>query len=57
VLGYGDRLQTFSTVDLLENGAPGGRPTYDGDRHFDYNPLRTENMDGVWELALANMEF
>ena len=31
-------------------------PTYDGDRHFDYKPLRTENMDGVWESALANME-
>jgi xylose isomerase len=43
-------------VDLLENGAPGGGPTYDGDRHFDYKPLRTENMDGVWESALANME-
>jgi xylose isomerase len=42
-------------VDLLENGAPGGGPTYDGDRHFDYKPLRTENMDGVWESALANM--
>ena len=56
VFGYGDLLQAFSTVDLLENGAPGGGPTYDGDRHFDYKPLRTENMDGVWESALANME-
>ena len=46
----------FSTVDLLENGAPGGGPTYTGDRHFDYKPLRTESMDGVWESALANME-
>ena len=28
VFGYGDLLQAFSTVDLLENGAPGvGRPT------------------------------
>ena len=26
------------------------------DRHFDYKPLRTENMDGVWESARANME-
>jgi xylose isomerase len=43
-------------VDLLENGAPGGGPTYDGDRHFDFKPLRTENIDGVWESALANME-
>jgi xylose isomerase len=43
-------------VDLLENGAPDGGPTYDGDRHFDFKPLRTENIDGVWESALANME-
>src|SRR5829696_5333059 len=39
VFGYGDLLQAFSTVDLLENGAPGG-PVYDGPRHFDYKPLR-----------------
>ena len=56
VFGYGDLLQAFSTVDLLENGAPGGGPIYDGPRHFDYKPLRTENIDGVWESALANME-
>jgi xylose isomerase len=56
VFGHGDLLQAFSTVDLLENGAPGGGPTYDGDRHFDYKPLRTENMDGVWQSASANME-
>ena len=56
VFGYGDLLQAFSTVDLLENGAPGGGPTYTGDRHFDYKPLRTESMEGVWESALANME-
>ena len=56
VFGYGDLLQAFSTVDLLENGAPGGGPTYEGPRHFDYKPLRTENIDGVWESALANME-
>ncbi|MGI8459480.1 MAG: xylose isomerase [Propionibacteriaceae bacterium] len=56
VFGYGDLLQAFSTVDLLENGAPGGGPTYDGDRHFDFKPLRTESMEGVWESALANME-
>ena len=56
MFGYGDLLQAFSTVDLLENGAPGGGPTYDGDRHFDFKPLRTENMDGVWESARANME-
>jgi len=56
VFGYGDLLQAFSTVDLLENGAPGGGPVYDGPRHFDYKPLRTENIEGVWESALANME-
>jgi xylose isomerase len=56
VFGYGDLLQAFSTVDLLENGAPGGGSTYDGDRHFDYKPLRTESIDGVWESARANME-
>jgi xylose isomerase len=41
---------------VLENRAPGGGPTYDGDRHFDYKPPRTENIDGVWESARANME-
>jgi len=56
VFGNGDVLQAFSTVDLLENGAPGGGPVYDGPRHFDYKPLRTENIEGVWESALANME-
>ncbi|MFC3688762.1 xylose isomerase [Aquipuribacter hungaricus] len=56
VFGYGDLLQAFSTVDLLENGGVDGGPTYDGDRHFDYKPLRTEDMAGVWESALANME-
>lgn len=56
VFGYGDLLQAFSTVDLLECGAPGGGPTYDGPRHFDYKPLRTESMEGVWESARANME-
>ena len=30
VFGHGDLLQAFSTVDLLENGASGGGPTYDG---------------------------
>jgi xylose isomerase len=56
VFGHGDLLQAFSTVDLLENGAPGGGPAYDGPRHFDYKPPRTEDMDGVWESARANME-
>jgi len=51
-----DQDLVFGYGDLLENGAPGGGPTYDGPRHFDYKPLRTENIDGVWESALANME-
>ena len=32
-----------------------GRPAYDGPRHFDYKPLRTEDIDGVWVSAAANM--
>ncbi|MHA6620027.1 xylose isomerase [Pseudonocardia sp. DLS-67] len=55
VFGHGDLLNAFSTVDLLENGAPGGGPRYDGPRHFDYKPLRTEDLDGVWTSAAANM--
>ena len=55
VFGHGDLLAAFSTVDLLENGFPSGGPTYDGPRHFDYKPLRTEDMDGVWASAAANM--
>jgi xylose isomerase len=55
VFGHGNLLNAFSTVDLLENGAPGGGPAYDGPRHFDYKPLRTENVAGVWESAAANM--
>ncbi|MEN3263383.1 xylose isomerase [Pseudonocardia sp.] len=55
VFGHGDLLNAFSTVDLLENGAPGGGPRYDGPRHFDYKPLRTEDIEGVWASAAANM--
>jgi xylose isomerase len=55
VFGHGDLLAAFSTVDLLENGFPGGGPRYEGPRHFDYKPLRTEDMDGVWRSAAANM--
>jgi xylose isomerase len=55
VFGHGDLIQAFSTVDLLENGGLYGGPTYDGPRHFDYKPLRTEDMDGVWASAAANM--
>jgi len=55
IFGHGNLLNAFSTVDLLENGAPGGGPAYDGPRHFDYKPLRTEDISGVWESAAANM--
>jgi xylose isomerase len=55
VFGHGDLLEAFALVDLLENGGPGGAPAYDGPRHFDYKPLRTEDIDGVWVSAAANM--
>ncbi|MFF4877708.1 xylose isomerase [Micromonospora sp. NPDC000668] len=55
VFGHGDLLNAFALVDLLENGGPDGGPTYDGPRHFDYKPSRTEDMAGVWASAAANM--
>jgi xylose isomerase len=55
IFGHGDLLSAFATVDLLENGGGQGEPAYDGPRHFDYKPLRTEDMAGVWESAAANM--
>ncbi len=55
VFGHGDLLNAFSLVDLLEFGGPNGGPAYDGPRHFDYKPSRTEDYDGVWESAKANM--
>jgi xylose isomerase len=55
VFGHGDLLSAFATVDLLENGFPSGGPRYEGPRHFDYKPLRTEDIDGVWASAAANM--
>jgi xylose isomerase len=54
VFGHGDLLNAFFLVDLLEHGADGG-PAYDGPRHFDYKPSRTEDMAGVWASAEANM--
>ncbi|WP_314456958.1 xylose isomerase [uncultured Actinomyces sp.] len=54
--GHGDLASAFFTVDLLENGFVGGGPRYEGPRHFDYKPSRTEGMEGVWESAAANME-
>ncbi len=55
VFGHGDLLSAFFLVDLLEFGGPGGGPAYDGPRHFDYKPLRTEDPEGVWETAASNM--
>jgi xylose isomerase len=54
VFGHGDLLNAFFLVDLLEHGLGGG-PAYEGPRHFDYKPARTEDMVGVWASAAANM--
>lgn len=56
VFGHGDLINAFFLVDLLEHGGPGGGPAYDGPRHFDYKPSRTEDMAGVWASAAANMQ-
>ena len=55
VFGHGDLANSFSLVDLLENGGPNGGPSYEGPRHFDYKPSRTEDAVGVWDSAAANM--
>lgn len=55
IFGHGDLINAFTLVDLLEHGAPGGGPCYEGPRHFDYKPLRTEDVAGVWASAAANM--
>lgn len=55
VFGHGDLANAFALVDLLEHGGPGGGAAYDGPRHFDYKPSRTEDIDGVWASAAANM--
>jgi xylose isomerase len=49
VFGHGDLLSAFFLVDLLESAG------YDGPRHFDYKPMRTEIGDDVWVTAQANM--
>ncbi|MFE7094679.1 xylose isomerase, partial [Streptomyces erythrochromogenes] len=43
--GAGDLRQAFWLVDLLESAG------YDGPRHFDFKPVRTDGFDGVWESA------
>ena len=49
VFGHGDLKSAFFLVDLLE------RYNYQGPKHFDYKPARTEDDKGVWESATANM--
>lgn len=49
VFGHGHTRGAFFLVDLLEHGG------YEGPRHFDFKPLRTEGPRGVWEAAAANM--
>lgn len=56
VFGHGDIFNAFSLVGLLEYGSSTGGRTYDGPRHFDYKPSRTEDFTGVWESAKANMQ-
>ena len=55
VFGHGDVQNAFSLVDLLEFGGPNGTATYEGPRHFDFKPSRTEDINGVWESVAANM--
>jgi len=58
VFGHGDLTSAFFTVDLVENGFPAlpNATRYDGPRHFDYKPSRTESIEGVWDSAIANMD-
>jgi xylose isomerase len=55
VFGHGDLYNAFALVDLLENGGPNGGQAYEGPRHFDYKPSRTEDESGVWDSAKANI--
>lgn len=47
--GAGDLRSAFWLVDLLESAG------YEGPRHFDFKPPRTEDLDGVWESAAGCM--
>ncbi|ASU78333.1 xylose isomerase [Actinopolyspora erythraea] len=47
--GAGDLKSAFFTVDLLENAG------YEGPRHFDFKPSRTEDDEGVWTSAAGCM--
>jgi xylose isomerase len=55
VFGHGDLANAFALVDLLENGGQDAGQAYDGPRHFDFKPSRTEDINGVWDAAAANM--
>jgi xylose isomerase len=56
VFGHGDLISAFFTVDLLENGFPSKPGAFQGARHFDYKPSRTEHEKGQYDAAAANME-
>lgn len=56
VFGHGDLLNAFALVDLLENGTLVSKQPYSGPRHFDYKPSRTEDRQGVWDSASANIQ-
>jgi xylose isomerase len=47
--GAGNARGAFWAVDILESGG------YEGPRHFDFKPPRTEDMEGVWASAAACM--
>ncbi|WP_411104614.1 xylose isomerase [Streptomyces sp. cmx-4-9] len=47
--GAGDLRQAFWLVDLLESAG------YEGPRHFDFKPPRTEDSAGVWASAAGCM--
>jgi xylose isomerase len=47
--GAGNARGAFWAVDILESGG------YQGPRHFDFKPPRTEDMEGVWASAAACM--
>ncbi|SDU23580.1 xylose isomerase [Jiangella alkaliphila] len=47
--GAGNARGAFWTVDVIESGG------YDGPRHFDFKPPRTEDIEGVWASAAGCM--
>ncbi|MFZ3573448.1 xylose isomerase [Streptomyces sp. BH097] len=47
--GAGDLRAAFWLVDLLEQAG------YEGPRHFDFKPPRTEDFEGVWASAAGCM--